>query len=52
MRSSFASWFSGLMLAALGAAAMFVVTPFPQRFLIACLMVLCGGFAFGGGFVQ
>jgi hypothetical protein len=47
MRSSFASWFSGLMLAALGAAAMFVVTPFPQRFLVACLMVFLVD-AFGG----
>jgi hypothetical protein len=47
MRSSFASWFSGLMLAALGAAAMFGVTPFPQRFLVACLMVFLVD-AFGG----
>jgi hypothetical protein len=47
MRSSFASWFSGLMLAALGAAAMFVVTPFPQRFAIACLMIFLVD-AFGG----
>jgi hypothetical protein len=47
MRSSLASWFSGLMLAALGAAAMFVVTPFPQRFAIACLMIFLVD-AFGG----
>lgn len=47
MRSSLASWFSGLMLAALGAAAIFVVTPFPQRFAIACLMIFLVD-AFGG----
>ena len=47
MRSSLASWFSGLMLAALGAAAMYVVTPFPQRFAIACLMIFLVD-AFGG----
>ncbi len=35
------------MLAALGAAAMYVVTPFPQRFLVACLMVFLVD-AFGG----
>jgi hypothetical protein len=39
MRSSLASWLAGVLLLVSGVALVFVVTPFPQRFVIACAMV-------------
>jgi hypothetical protein len=39
MRSSLASWLAGLLLLASGTLLVFVVTPFPQRLVIACVTV-------------
>jgi hypothetical protein len=39
MRSSLASWLFGLLLLASGMLLVFMVTPFPQRFVIACATV-------------
>lgn len=39
MRSSLASWLTGLVLFAAGAGLLLIVEPFPQRLMIACAMV-------------